>query len=295
MSIFKFNKIKYNINVCDHYANEVIVHFTKHCDNKCPFCIDKYNKGVSIDKPNVEAICNTLLKYKDYINEVTISGGEPFLYMDELIQLVDFIHLYMKNSKITVMSAIPYICYKELDKFNKILEKIDYLGLTPQHYKEDIADNIRGYKSKYDRQKFYKEIKYKNKIGINLNCCKPYLCTKNEIISAIKHYNKLGYTNIRICEMFDKDDMYVNIEKILGIKLNSPFASGCKTNYSNEIKKFIPDYIGDFYIKRVCFLRTKLLKANIWDMIKMITRCICAKNYFFGVIHEDGTIAPYWI
>ena len=67
-----FGKVKYNCNVCDHAASEVIIHFTKVCDNKCPFCIDRTNKGVFAKTPHVEVITETLIGRAQFISEVTI-------------------------------------------------------------------------------------------------------------------------------------------------------------------------------------------------------------------------------
>ena len=284
--------ISYNCNICDRIYHEAIIHLTKMCDNKCPFCIDRSNKGVKENKPDIEAIIQTLYSINSYITEVTISGGEPFLFMEELKVLVNFIHYKLKK-KITIMTALPKKCYNNQSDFYAILENIDCLCITPQHYNEIIASEIRGHQNTYDRQSFYKELKYKEKIKININCCYPYLFEKDEILKCILHYNRMGFTHINLCEMFKKDDMYVDIKKTLGLKMSSPFASGCKTEYN--IKKLIPEYNGKFFIKRSCFLRTNKQKANFWDLIKMATRKLKSKPYFFGVIHENGQLASYWI
>ena len=288
-----FGKVKYNCNVCDHAASEAIIHFTKVCDNKCPFCIDRTNNGVSTRTPHVEAITETLIPRAQFISEVTISGGEPFLFMDSLIQLIKNIRSLAPHLKIDIMTACPKTCHDRFDDFNWVIDNVDYIGLTPQHSNELIAEKIRGHRSGYDRQSFYRNIPHKEKFGINLNCWKGYLDTKEDILTAVKHYNDMGFENIRICEMFDKDDLFVSIEEVLGIKMNSAFASGCSTPY--DITRMIPSFKGTFKIKRVCFFKCNKCKASVFDWIKMLTRWVVSKKYYFAVIHEDGTLAPYWI
>ena len=85
-------KIRYNINTCDHptEASELMIHFTKVCPNNCCFCIDKINYGVAAKKPNIDAIIKTINKYKDEVKNITISGGEPFIFIDEFVLVIFF-------------------------------------------------------------------------------------------------------------------------------------------------------------------------------------------------------------
>lgn len=299
-------KIKYNVNVCDCnvHRNELMIHFTKVCPNNCSFCIDKMNLGVNTKKPDIKAIIRTVNKYKDNVKNISISGGEPFVFMDELLEFVTWIK---ENTelKITIITSVPNICYKEKEKFFKILDKCDSIQLSLQHYMDQWGDKIRQSKTNFDRHAFYQEILEHcgadNVLG-SINILKPYFENRWDILNNIRMFNQLGFKNIKICEMFDADHLYIDIPKTLGIKMNSPFASGCKTEYKDVDYLFSMDpelkgyhFDGHLYIKRSCFFRTKHQKATIWDLIKISTRWIFAKQYFFGVIHENGEIAPYWL
>ena len=286
--------IKYNVNTCDQICNELQIHFTKSCPNRCPFCVDALNKGLEkrLKEPDVDAIYKRILCYKDNIESVCISGGEPMLFMLHLLELV---MLLKKNTdlKVYIISSIPDICFKQRNIFNKVLELCDGLAISPQHYKEDIADKMRGHKSTFDRQAFYAEMPHKEKISINLNMVKPYLCEKDDILACIKHYNEMGFRDIKLVELFNMESMYVNFEETFDVKLKSPFAHGCKTEF--DITPWIPSYEGKFTLKRTCFLVNKLLHANLSDMFKAATRKLFENKYYFGVIYEDGSIHPYWI
>ena len=295
-------KIRYNINTCDHpaEASELMIHFTKVCPNNCSFCIDKINYGVATKKPDVDAIIKTINKYKDEVKNITISGGEPFIFINELKTLVDWIK---ENTtlKILIITSVPNICYDQKDKFFYILDKCDNIQISLQHYTEGIADEIRKSRSNFDRNIFYKEIIEhcgNDKILGSINIIKPYFLSKYDIITQVMLFHRLGFKNIKIFELFDADEFYIDIPKMLHTKMNSPFAWGCKTEYKKANGNWcLGDTVfnGHLYIKRSCFMRSRKHEANIWDFIKMCTRWIFAKKYFFGVIHENGVIAPYWI
>lgn len=286
--------IKYNVNTCDQICNELQVHFTKSCPNKCPFCIDATNRGIDRKSsvPDVGAIYKRILVYKDNIGSVCISGGEPMLFMTQLLELVMLLK-QNTNLKVYIISAIPEQCYQQRNIFKNILELCDGLAISPQHYKEDIADKMRGHQSTFDRQKFYEEMPYKEKITVNLNMVKPYLCEKDDIVACIEHYNKIGFHDIKLVELFNMENMYVKFEDVFGVKMKSPFAHGCKTEF--DITPWIPSYTGRFTLKRTCFLVNKLLHANLSDMFKAATRKLFEKKYYFGVIYEDGSLHPYWV
>ena len=289
-------KIRYNINTCDHPVdnNELMVHFTKACPNNCAFCIDKINLGVNTNKPDIDAIIESINKYKNNVKTVTISGGEPFAFIEELKILVNWIKFNTKL-KLLIITSIPNICYERKKEFFEILDKCDSIQISLQHYDDKISDKIRKSKSTFNRKEFYKEIIEhcgSDKILGSINIIKPYFESKDNIINNIQQFNQLGFKNLKICELFDADEWYIDIPKMLNIKMNSPFAWGCKTEYKAP-KEW--NFDGHLYIKRSCFMRSNMHQANIWDFIKMCTRWIFAKKYFFGVIHENGEIAPYWI
>lgn len=286
--------IKYNVNTCDQICSELQVHFTKSCPNKCPFCIDATNRGLENKTtiPHIGAIYKRILKYKDNIESVCISGGEPMLYMSDLLALIMLLK-ENTNLKVYVITAVPENCYKYKNLFKLILERCDGMAISPQHYNEEIADQMRGHKSAFDRQAFYAEMPYKEKVTMNINMVKPYLCEKDEILKCIEHYNKMGFKDIKLVELFNMEKMYVSFEETFDVKLKSPFGHGCKTEF--DITPWIPSYEGKFTLKRTCFLVNKLLHANLSDMFKAATRKLFEKKYYFGVVYEDGSIHPYWI
>lgn len=283
--------VKYNVNTCDQIANEFMVHFTKACENKCAFCIDAMNKGIKPQKPNVDEIYNTIVTHKDAITDVTISGGEPCLYLEELFDLITRLKENTKL-KVNLISSLPTTCWTKKDLFFEVLNLLDSFAFSPQHYKEEIADKIRGCKSKYNHQDLYKEIPIKDKTCVNINLIKGYLDTQEEICNCIKHYNNLGYKNIKVAELFEVPDLFVSFEETFNIKLKKAFACGCKTPF--DITPWIPSFKGNLIVKRACFMINRHAHASFSDIFKIVTRPLFAKKYSFGVVYENGDLKPYW-
>lgn len=61
------NIMKLNCNCCDGIYNSLDVHFTSACDNKCAHCVDLSYKGLGLNKPDPEAIINTIIENKEFI------------------------------------------------------------------------------------------------------------------------------------------------------------------------------------------------------------------------------------
>ena len=286
--------LNYNVNICDNIFNDLEIHFTKACENNCPFCIDKLNAGIDESaRPNVNAIFARVLSCNDKFDEIGIAGGEPCLYLDELLELCTLIKKYFPSKKLTLITSVPEICYTERNKFYTVLELCDSITISPQHHNQEIADKIRGRKSGFDRELFYKNLIHKEKISVTINLIKNYLDTLDDVKACLLYYNKLGFNKIKLCELSQRPTMFVNLEEILGIKLASPFASGCVTkNY--DTRTWLPEFNGTLTLKRTCFYNNCLRKANLWDLFKASTRWLFRKKYFFGVIYGNGNIYKYW-
>lgn len=278
--------IKYNSNLCDRTANELIVMLTKACPNSCEFCIDKLNVGVK-GHPDFESIKARIGKHINQVSCVTISGGEPLLYITEVLDLVTFIKNFWPDKLIILNTSLPFECFLFPAIFEKIINTVDEILLSAQHYDQEIADHIRHSKSKFDRNEFYANLPHKEKFLISLNVHKPYLYKKEDILKNIDFFYKLGFNNIKLAELFEHPEMHVSIKDILGIKLPQPFAVQC-SNKNVNIKHLLPDFNGNLTIKTVCFIKSSNLKANFWDLFKTLTRkFFIRKKYFLGIINNE--------
>jgi organic radical activating enzyme len=279
-------------NCCDGIYNSFDVHFTSVCDNKCKHCIDKCYDGLNITKPNVNAIVNTIVENKEGLDDVLFLGGEPCLYLDELLDCVK--QLKEKTDlKLFVTTSVPKICKDKYDKFVELIELLDGINLSVQHYKEEVADEIRRVKSEYDRQEFYNSLPYKDKIRINLNIVKPFLYTKEDLTNCLKHYDTMGFNSIKLSEIQHGKDVFVSFEDTFGIKLGSPFTHGCQT-YLN-MNEIIEGFKTPVLLKRSCFMCEDTLKASLSDGIKVISKMFVSPKNKYGVIYEDGSLKKGWV
>lgn len=279
-------------NCCDGIYNSYDVHFTSACDNKCAHCIDlKYN-GFGINKPDVDAICKTIIDNKEGFDDVLFLGGEPCLYLEELLKCVAEIKRNT-NLKIFVTTSMPKVCFDKYDLFVELLDTIDGLNISVQHHREDVADEIRRVKSKYDRQKFYQTLPFKEKIRININIVKPFLYTKEDITACLKHYDALGFNSIKISEIQHGKEYFVSFEETFGIKLGSPYYSGCQ-KYLN-MDDIIPNFKTPVLLKRSCFICEETLKASFMDGVKVAYKFIKKSTpNKYGVVYENGCLTKGW-
>lgn len=284
--------MKTKCNCCDGIYNSFDVHFTSACDNKCAHCIDNKYEGFKICKPNVNAIVKTIVNNQEGLDDVLFLGGEPCLYLEELIDCVS--QLREKTSlKLYVTTSVPKICYDKRDKFEQLIKMLDGINLSVQHYKEEIADKIRRTKSQYDRQSFYNSLPYKEKIRINLNIVKPYLYTKEDLSECLRHYDAMGFNSIKLSEIQHGTDVFVSFEKVFDIKLGSPYSCGCQTYLNME--EILEGFKTPVLLKRSCFMCEETLKASLEDGVKVVCNLFRKPQNKYGVIYENGKLTKGWV
>lgn len=277
-------------NCCDGIYNSFDVHFTSACDNNCAHCVDKIYQGINVKRPDVDAILRTIIDNKEGYDDVLFLGGEPCLYLDELFYCVNMIKI-RTNLKVFVTTSVPKICSTERDLFCYLLAGVDGMNLSVQHYDETIADKIRQTKSTFDRQEFYNGLPYKEKIRINLNIVKPYLYTKEDISECLKHYDSMGFNEIKLSEIQHGVDHFVSFEKTFGIDLKSPFYHGCQKYLSPSVTGIKTPVL----LKRSCFMCEETLKASFLDGIKAPYNMFKPVSNKYGVVYEDGSLKSKWI
>ncbi|MBC8435236.1 radical SAM protein [archaeon] len=280
------------VNCCDGIYNSLDVHFTSLCDNKCGHCIDLKYDGVGIPKPDVHAIYNTIKENAEGVDDVLFLGGEPCLFLKELLECIKLIQTNT-HLKVFVTTSIPKTCYDQKDLFYELIDLVDGINLSVQHHNEQIADQIRRTKSRYDRQKFYWELPNKNKIRINLNIVKPFLFTKEDITACLSHYDKMGFNSIKLSEIQHGKACFVSFEKVFGIRMKSPYSHGCQTYLNME--DTIEGFQAPLLLKRSCFACEETLKPSVSDGIKVVGKLFSFSSNKYGIVYEDGTLMKGWV
>lgn len=286
--------MKLRCNCCDGIYNSYDVHFTSACDNKCSHCVDLQYKGSGINKPDIEAITETIISKSEGLDDVLFLGGEPCLYLEELLECVQKIREKTKL-KIFVTTSVPKICSDKWPTFFELINVLDGINLSVQHYNEEVADQIRKTTSQYDRQAFYKgiPINFREKIRINLNVVKPFLYTKEDISACLRHYDAFGFNSIKLSEIQHGKEVYVSFADVFGIKMSSAYANGCQTYL--DMEKILPGFKTPVLLKRSCFLCEDSLKASLADGLKSIIQYFVPPKNKYGVIYEDGRLTQGWI
>lgn len=284
--------MKMKCNCCDGIYHSFDIHFTSACDNDCAHCIDKQFMGSGIKKPDPKAIAQTIIDNQEDMEDVLFLGGEPCLFLEEMNECIDILREKTKL-KLYVTTSVPKTCYDNYDLFRAILSKIDGLNISVQHHDERVADFIRRTESKFDRQKFYRNLPYKEKIRVNLNIVKPFLSTKEDLTRCLKHYDSMGFNSIKLSEIQHGTEVYISFADIFGINLESPYSSGCQS-YIN-MNKIIPGFKTPLLLKRSCFICENTQKASLLDGIKVIGKLMFPSKTKYGVVYEDGTMTKGWV
>jgi len=277
------------VNCCDGIYNSLDVHFTGACDNKCAHCIDMRFSGIGKSVPNVDAIVETIVANSEGVDDVLFLGGEPCLYLHYLIDCIMWIKA-RTTLKVFVTTAVPKICYDRFDLFKELLSLVDGINLSVQHYREDVADEIRKTTSKYDRQAFYASLPHKDKIRINLNVVKPYLHTKGDLQACLLHYDAMGFNSIKLSEIQHGKDVYVSFADVFGLTLPSPYSKGCQSYIDIGLPNKTP-----LLLKRSCFLCEETLPATLQDGIKILFKVFQKQTNKYGVVYSDGSLQKGWI
>lgn len=290
--------IKMNCNCCDGIYNTFDVHFTKYCDNKCAHCVDKLGFGVSAKKPDVNKICESIISHKDKINDVLFLGGEPLLFLDEMLECCKRLKKET-NLKLYVTTSMPKVCYDNKEKLFELIDNLTCLNISVQHYDEKKADKIRCSKSKYDRQSFYKELiqRFPEKIRICGNIVKGFLDTRDDIVKFLKQYESYGAKDIKLSEIQNFTQYYVSFEKQFNLKFPSAYAHGCQKYI--DVKQLGPEFKNSnfkFLLRRTCFITNKDLKATFGDTLKMFLTLFREpfKRNNSRILFEDGSIRTSW-
>lgn len=115
----RINSIRYNNSVVDGPGIRTVL-FMQGCDLHCKGCQNKstwnINKGIEID---IDDLVNELNK-KVFNKKITISGGEPLMQKEALIELVN------KLSNLSFDIAL-YTGHQKKDVPTILFEKIKYL------------------------------------------------------------------------------------------------------------------------------------------------------------------------
>ncbi len=137
--------------------------FVQGCVLRCKYCHnpDTWRLGAG-KEVSAQEVAQTALKYKNYFGEkggVTVSGGEPLLQLDFLIELFT---LLKRKGVHTCIDTSGIAFLKEDERFEKLLELTDLFLLDVKHIDDDAHRALTG-KSNQPVKEFAKFLSERNK------------------------------------------------------------------------------------------------------------------------------------
>ena len=122
--------------------------FLQGCPLRCKYCHNPDTWGAGGEEYTAQAVAERALRYKNYFGEkggVTVSGGEPLLQIDFVIELFTLlkskgIHTCVDTSGITFRSNDK----KSVEKHEKLLEVADLFLLDIKHIDDEACKALTG-------------------------------------------------------------------------------------------------------------------------------------------------------
>ncbi len=115
-----------------------LVIFTGGCNLRCPYCHNPkmISGGKEVSREEIEA---QVIKEKDFIDAVVITGGEPLIQFDEVKKLLEFSKNLGLLTKLDTNGGFP-------GRLSKIIKLLDYVALDVKapfdDYNEIIGSDI---------------------------------------------------------------------------------------------------------------------------------------------------------
>lgn len=219
-----FMKIVFNNNVyhlrsaCCICSDKfpLFINIVNVCNAKCDFCV---NQCSDIGIINIKELQYFLDSYSTIISKISLSGGEPLLYFNNLKKLLVMLKRY--NIDISI-NTNGYFLKKYINKLNKF--SLSSIQVSRHHYDDEINNKI----FKLKTINFYdlKNIKSKNKIVINCLLIKGYIDSCEEVVKFLEQISEIDVKKVNFISMMDVNDFtrdnFVDYRKIISL-LNDRF------------------------------------------------------------------------
>lgn len=264
-------------NTCDgkYTTPGLDVYFGTTCPNNCSFCIAKYSQTLNESimpwgqKPDVDAILESLHKMCnswDHNTHLSIHGGEPLMWLDELNYVLD--HLPSNITNIRIQSSLPKSCLNS-EKLYEVLSKVERLIVSVHHPDPNIHAQILNSNENHDRIEWLRTIKKtlpNLQVEVNTVVTKD-IFHKGDVEGLIAKCGTAGIDCLRLTEVKECESKYIAIEDLIDIDLKSPYAYGCEAFIkAKEFKNM------NIIVRRNCFKCNSQLYAGNMDVFKAIIK-----------------------
>lgn len=262
--------MKLKCNMCDGLGqNDLDVRFGMACDNACPFCFNRI--GRPAQKFDLQKVIKSTLEEapRDCIN---IVGGEPLLacMLDDLLTFIKAVRHTTKQ--LCIITSLPPIPESKQKVFEEVMELIDELIVSVQHYNDDKNSDLMHATHRYSRMDKLRELKrgrFSDKISITMNISVNGINCAGKLNKALQIFDEMGIKYVRINEL-GSTPLHISIRQVMpDYRFKSPFSHGCSLDVTEHFRKKLGlKNIETIKTRIRCFVVEPTEKATFADLIK---------------------------
>lgn len=285
--------IPFKENLCSKFAEKMIsIKINNRCNCACSFCVDRggYNAG----ETNVEEIAKKTIEYDAY-KTVIITGGEPFLDFDAVVELLQLLRVH--KTRLVLNTNGTLLTPQHVSALNGLL---DELQISVHHWKEEVNEKIFGKKQSLESMKIALDSPRMFSVSINSTFNKHTAVEDRHIFvgKMVELCKYLGADRLRLTELKKVDgeefvsanDFFEKGSLALAKTSNELITQGCTYYYEQDGITVS--------VKRLCaFAKGKNAPAFSCCFINNEgqKKIDVDTEDTFKVIYSDGTISNDWI
>lgn len=176
----------YDCSFDEHYKNRepifnLYVQVCNYCNAHCDFC--KLRDGNGFDISRFKEVIDGLYE-SGYVKRISITGGEPLLVKERVLDIIDVIDGRFP----IVLNTNAY----DLDKLSEIYDKVDSIYVSKHHYINQKNDSVMGIHTPDIKE--LADFDKDNKITLNCVLQKGLVDSADEMK---RYMNFMGETSIR--------------------------------------------------------------------------------------------------
>ena len=213
--------------------------FLSNCPLRCKYCHNPDTWACKGKEYSVDDIVNEILKYKNYYKNggVTISGGEPLLQIDFVIEIFKKLKKYNMHTAIDTSGSTFNV--NQIEKFDELNKYTDLYLLDIKEIDEKKHIELTG-KSNKNILEFAQYLSKNNKkVWIRHVIVPTINLDKEDLIKTREFIDTLN--NVERVDVLPYHTLGVHKYKELGLKYP---LEGVRTPTSEEIK-FAKEILGD--------------------------------------------------
>ena len=192
---------------------------TKFCNAKCEFCTYA-SDAQKYDSNKLREVLKEITS-KIKIRKYAISGGEPTLYWENFVDIVNLHQEYTPKSELSLNTD----GFRWEKLFNSGINKLfDYIQLSRHHYDDSINNEVfKCDTPTSDMIRWASEQQtHPRQIQFRCNLIKKFIDSREEVFNYLKWTNSVGINEVGLVSLMPVNDfskenfIYFHIKELLG-------------------------------------------------------------------------------